>query len=318
MGPAGALLGLAAGLALVLLALREATEAGRSAAAWPRLAAATRGAGERPLLAFLAGAGGTVLLGSSSAWVILLEALADAGAVDLAGAVAMVLGANVGTTLTSHVAAAPLPWPCALALWAAGRASAGRARRPAWRTVAGTAGALGALLAGLDLLGGAARAALAGAGGAGWLESALGGAGAGWGFLVGTAATALAFSSALVVGLLERLLQAGALGLGQAIPVLLGSDLGTVADTLLAAAALGRRARAVAAAHLLFNLAADLAWLLLGREALARAAGALAAAPAARLAMAHSLLNLLAALPLLPARRALARAALALAGAGAD
>ncbi|MBX5465370.1 MAG: Na/Pi symporter, partial [Clostridia bacterium] len=160
--------------------------------------------------------------------------------------------------------------------------------------------------------------ALAGAGGAGWLESALGGAGAGWGFLVGTAATALAFSSALVVGLLERLLQAGALGLGQAIPVLLGSDLGTVADTLLAAAALGRRARAVAAAHLLFNLAADLAWLLLGREALARAAGALAAAPAARLAMAHSLLNLLAALPLLPARRALARAALALAGAGAD
>ncbi|MDI3316616.1 MAG: Na/Pi symporter [Bacillota bacterium] len=300
---------LAAGLGLVLLALRQASEAGAAGAGSPGLARAVRAAGGRPLGAFLVGLAGTLLLGSSSAWVILLEGLADAGVLELPAAVAMVLGANVGSTASAHLMAVALPWPAGLALWALGRLAFRRLRGPARRATAGAAAATGALLAGLDLLGQAARLALEGTGGADrWatlLETGAGGAGRG--FLLGVAATAAAFSSAFTVGLLEELLGAGLLSFGQALPVLLGNDLGTVADTLIAAAAAGRRGRAVAAAQLLFNLAADLAWLLLGRQGLEAATAGLAGEPAARLAVAYTLLNLAAALPALLLHRPLAR-----------
>ncbi|XFA98350.1 Na/Pi cotransporter family protein [Candidatus Izemoplasma sp. B36] len=60
--------------------------------------------GETPILGVLTGAFTTVIIQSSSATIGILQSLFETGAVPLAGAIAIVLGDNIGTTVTSVIA----------------------------------------------------------------------------------------------------------------------------------------------------------------------------------------------------------------------
>ncbi|MFH1313903.1 MAG: Na/Pi symporter [Candidatus Eisenbacteria bacterium] len=59
---------------------------------------------ERPILGVLAGMLATMMIQSSSATVGLTMALAAAGLIDLRGAICLVLGENIGTTITAQIA----------------------------------------------------------------------------------------------------------------------------------------------------------------------------------------------------------------------
>lgn len=72
--------------------------------------------------------------------------------------------------------------------------------------------------------------------------------------LVGVLFTTAVQSSSVTSGLMVVLASSGLLTLEQAIPILLGANIGSTTTTLLASAKMGLFARRAAAAHLLFNV----------------------------------------------------------------
>lgn len=276
-----------------------------------------------PWRAAAAGAILAAALHSSSATTILLVGLVGSGALPLTLGVAAAMGANVGTTVTAQWLALtagggawPL-WGLAALAWAGWTARArwgpGGRRRAGAGAAAGQAllGA-GAILAGLDTLG----RSLAPLAGAPWFgEATRRFAAEPWlGVLAGAVLTACVLSSTVTIGLLQALATQGLISLPAALPVLYGDNIGTTSDTLLASMAAGREGRALALAHLLFNLLGAVLFLLL-HPLVVSLVEAMAADPARQIAHAHTLLNLTTAMVLLPFAEGLASLARRLAGA---
>lgn len=277
-----------------------------------------QGAADRPWRAVLAGAAVTAMIHSSSVTTIVLVGCVDAGALPLRQAIPVMMGANIGTTVTAHLlasspAGAASAWP-GLALAVSGLAAwtaAAAARRPAGcaRALAG----IGLLVLALESLG----LALAPLGREPWFTAAMARLGHNpWlGILAGTVLTSVVMSSGVTIGLLQRLAAQGLITPAGALPVLFGDNIGTCTDTLLASLAGGRQARAAALAHLLFNITGTLVML----PALPWLPGFLARltpAPERQIAVAHTLFNVATTLLLLPVAGSLAAVAALLAGAG--
>ena len=284
------LLALAAGVALLSGALRPR---GRWALRGPLRA----GGASATLAAAAAGALATLAVQSSSLVIIGLLAAADAETLPLPAVFAAVVGANVGTAMVPQL----LSWqpPLALvgllalpvaALWLWPRAARlGRA----------LAGAL-SIYAGLDLIASAVQAAAPG------ILTAVGVHAPLAAYAAGAASTAVLFSSTLTVGTAERLAQAGVVPLAAALAFVLGANVGTTADVLVAAGPCRGRGRMTALFHLLFNLLGSLAALPLVALA-ARLLDAAAVPPAAAVAHFHAAFNAAAALVALPLAGPLAR-----------
>ncbi len=251
-----------------------------------------------PLGGFAAGVAGTLLLQSSSAFLILLLALVDTRLLPLSAAVAVVLGANLGSTLVSQALAllSTGGWQgvAGVILLAGGAPLAMvRAGRAAGCAAAGT----GLILLSLQILG----VALAPLGRQAWFTSLVDAlARSPWGAVAaGAVLTVLVLSTTVTVVVLQQLVSAGHLSLAAALPVLLGADVGTTGDVLLASLACGPRARALAALHLAVNVGSVLL-LLPAVPWVAALLPALSSLPAAQIAHAHTLFNLAACAVFLP------------------
>lgn len=289
--------------------------AGLGAAAGGRLAAALRWAGRGRLRALLAGATVTAAVQSSSLTTIFLVSCVDAGLLSVEEAAPLVMGANVGTTVTAHLLATAAGLPAlpvaGAALVASGVATVALRRRAPVPAAGRALTGAGLLLLALEALG----RGLAPLAGAPWFAGLLEAVGERplLGVLAGVVLTAAVLSSGITVGLLQQLAASGLISLRGALPVLFGDDIGTTADTLLAGLAGGRQARAAALVHLLFNLA-QTALFLPAVPWVAARLSALPAGPARQIAVAHSLFNAATALLLLPLSSRLARVARRLAG----
>lgn len=249
-----------------------------------------RGAAAHPWTGVGLGALATALLQSSSATIIAILGLTEAGVVSFRGAAFLVMGANIGTTVTAQLLAFR-PGPVALVLLVVGAASQWLAPGRAdgrWRRAGLALAGFGLIFLGLELL----QRSLAPLGRTELFRAAVTvGAEYPWiGVLAGSLLTALLFSSSLSIALLQSLLGEGAISLAAALPVLYGDNIGTTADTLLASLAGGERSRRVALFHLLFNLVGTLLFLLLTPWVLA-VVGGLGGSPARQLANAHTLFN---------------------------
>lgn len=325
------LLGVPLGISGLVLGLSALSRGARLGGR--RLGGFWRSLSVRPWQGVLLGAVLTALIHSSSAFTIALVALAEAGIVSLRQAVPLVMGANIGTTVTNQFLAAAMGTPHlagvgwylaagGAGVWSAGlalRSPASRASELLRRVPSGdrvvrmgeALGGLGMILLALEVLG----RALAPLGAAPWFAglmerlavSPLSGVAA------GIVLTSIVLSSTVTIALLQRLAAEGLIGLPAALTVLLGDNIGTTTDTLLASAAAGRAGRAVACAHLLFNLGSALVFLPLA-PVLARLLPLLDANPARQIAHAHTLFNVATAVVLLPFHGALARASEWLAG----
>jgi phosphate:Na+ symporter len=201
--------------------------------------------------AFMCGLLFTSLTQSSSLTTVLVVGAVDAGLLPFRAALAMIIGANVGTTVTGQLLAAGLS-DLAIQLTVAGAAAAvicppGRARH------AGTALAgLGLLLYGLEVM----SLALTPLGQAPWFAALLSAAQHHplLGMLAGLAAAALVQSSSAVIGGALLLAETGLLPLQAGVSLVVGADIGTCVTALLAGLGTGVTARRAALAHLLFNL----------------------------------------------------------------
>lgn len=198
----------------------------------------------------LTGTIATTLLDSSSATIILLIALVDAGALSFAHALPVILGSNIGTTISSQVFALNVDEYAPLLLLAglAWRTAARSDRTRAWGTVVF---GIGLVLFGLHTIGEAASPLKGNQAVIGWLktmETPL------YGVLAGAVITVAIQSSSAMLGIIITLAGEGLIGLPTGIAMMLGAEIGTCADTLVATLRRSRAAVRAGLFHLGFNL----------------------------------------------------------------
>lgn len=81
------------------------------------------------------------------------------------------------------------------------------------------------------------------------------------GILVGTLVTALIQSSSASVGILQALAAANLITLGGAVPIILGQNIGTCITVLLASIGANRNAKRAGLTHLYFNIIGSILWI---------------------------------------------------------
>jgi len=238
--------------------------------------------------AFLVGVIFTAFTQSSSLATAIVVGMVDARIINLAAAIAVIVGANVGTTVTGQLVSFRL-YDYAPLLLAAGAIlllSPQKVRvREAGRVLLG----LGLLLSGLNTM----SSSLAPQAEQAWAEEFLEMAAInpGVAILAGAVITAVVQSSSAVMALTIALAEEGVLSLAAGIGILVGADVGTCVTSLLAGLGTGVNARRAAAAHLVFNLL-SVAMVLPIFQLLITVAVASADKVPRQLANAHTIYNL--------------------------
>jgi phosphate:Na+ symporter len=261
-------LGLFGGLALFLFGLDQLSEGLKQAAGDALKTLLTRLTSNR-FLGALTGAVVTGILNSSSVTTVLVVGFVTAGIMSLPQSVAVIMGANIGSTVTAQLLAFNLSAYSLLAV-AVGFFILFAAKRAALRHWGMMVMGLGLIFFGMGLMSDAMKplrsfppfvSALAG------MANPL------YGILAGAIFTGLVQSSAATVGIAIALASEGLLTLPAGIALALGANIGTCATALLAALGKPTEAIRAAAVHVLFNVLGVLVWFpfigLLARLAIA-------------------------------------------------
>ncbi len=255
----------------------------------------------------------TAVVQSSSAVTVATIGFVNAGLLNLGQSLGVVYGANIGTTMTGWlVATVGFGFKLeALALPLIGLGMLGRLFGTSTRlgAVGEAAAGFGLFFVGIDVL----RSAFEGF--AGMVDVASfapqGGLGVALYVALGFAMTVVTQSSSAAIALTLTAASGGALGLNAAAAMVIGANVGTTSTAALATIGATANARRVAAAHVLFNVFTGVIALALLPGMLwvteyARTVIGLPEAPAATLALFHTVFNLLGVALMLPLTRRLA------------
>lgn len=289
--------GLLGGIGLFLLGMELMTD-GLRLAAGPALERILANSTKTRLRGLASGALVTALVQSSSAVTVAAIGFVNAGLLTLGQSLWVLFGANVGTTMTGWlVALVGLKFKIdALALPLIGigmalKLSGGNTRRGALGlALAG----FGALFLGIDML----RVSFSGFAAGFSLSELEGVAGILTMVLSGILMTVLMQSSSASLTIALTAAQGGLIGIESAAAVVIGANVGTTVTALIAAIGATPNAKRAASAHVLFNVLTGAVALLLlpgliALIGLLRELLELDAAPAAFLALFHTVFNLL-------------------------
>ncbi|HOB29418.1 MAG: Na/Pi symporter [Dethiobacteria bacterium] len=244
----------------------------------------------------------TALLQSSSLTTVMVVSLINARVMTVAQGCGVIIGANVGTTITGQLLSfnlGRLAWPLlGLAVFLR------LIPLPNARRVAAPLLGCGLLLLGLEGM----TAALSSLKNSALFGRALQfAAAAPWrGLLTGIMAAVMLQSSSAVIGIVLGLAREGMINLSAGVTMIIGADLGTCSTALLASIGMEPTARRAAWFHFFFNLFSLILALAFYPYLLLAAVKSAVALPR-RLANAHFLYNLLGAVVLLPLTPPLAR-----------
>ena len=215
------------------------------------------------LKGFLLGAAVTAVIQSSSATTVMVVGFVNSGIMTLKQAVGVIMGSNVGTTITSWILSlsglegdsflikffkpstlAPLIGTVGIVLFMFAK---GDSKKGIGTIMLGFL----ALMTGMDIMGDSME----------FLENEP------WfaqlmisftnpiiGILFGAVLTAVIQSSSASVGILQGLCVTGAVTYGSAIPIILGQNIGTCVTAMMGSIGANRNARRTAMVHLLFNI----------------------------------------------------------------
>lgn len=201
-----------------------------------------------PIKGVAAGTLVTMIIQSSSATTVMVVSFVHAGLMDLAQGFSVVMGANIGTTITAQLIAFSIKeYSIIAAVIGAFFFVAGRTERRK-QVGAGLVG-FALIFIGMAMMQDA-MAFLRGR--SDWFvmvndRPILG-------LLVGAAVTMLIQASAATVGLTMAMASEGLLGTSAAIAIILGDNIGTTITAVIASLGGNRAAKQAAAAHVLFNL----------------------------------------------------------------
>jgi phosphate:Na+ symporter len=245
------LLELAGGVSLLRYGLHLAGE-GLQALAGARLRYALASVTKNRVLGLGAGALITAILQSSSATTVMLVGFTGSGLLTLRQAVAVILGADVGTTATVQLLAFPVT-DYALGVIAVGFLLFFFGRRQRTKTLGTALLGFGLIFLGLRLIASGTEPLLD-APLVGQAFMALGDHPI-LGIAISAAVTAMLHSSAATIGIALALSAQGLLTLHGALPIILGANVGTCAPALISSLGGVPEAKRVALAHTLFKVA---------------------------------------------------------------
>ncbi len=122
------------------------------------------------------------------------------------------------------------------------------------------------------------------------------------GVLAGAILTAIIQSSSASVGILQALSSTGAVSLGAAIPIIMGQNIGTCVTAMLSSIGTTKNARRAALVHLSFNIVGCALWMIVfyGLNAIIDFAFLDTAADQFSIAICHSVFNVVCTLVLMP------------------
>lgn len=291
---------IAIGLALFLFGMRQ-LESGVRALGYNTFKRWLSSSTASPVGSAATGVAVTAILQSSSLVSLLVLAFASAGALPLYNAVGVLLGANLGTTITGWMVAT-IGFKLSLQAFALPMMAIGAVLQLLAERRAGLRGlgiilfGLGLVIFGLDIMKDTVADLPRH-----WDLAVLQGHGPWLYFLVGVCIAALIQSSSATMMITLTALNAGLLDLSAAAALVIGADLGTTSTTALGSIGGHHIKRQLALAHFLFNVIVDFGafFLLLPILPMLLALFALED-PLYNLVAFHSLFNLLGLLAFLP------------------
>lgn len=202
------------------------------------------------LMGVIVGALVTMVIQSSSATTIMVIGFVNAGIMNLSQAVGVIMGANIGTTLTSQLIAfnltniAPLAVAIGMAIWMI-------SSKKKSKNIAEIMIGFGILFVGMDMM----VAGLEPLTESVTFRNIIVNLNDPFiGVLVGLGLTTILQSSSASIGLLQALGAQGLINLNMAFPILFGDNIGTTTTTLISSIGTNITAKRAAVIHFLFNL----------------------------------------------------------------
>lgn len=251
-------LGLAGGLALFLIGMNQMTDALKALAGHRLQRILSTLSGNR-VTGALTGAVSTAALQSSSVTTVLTVGFVSVELLTLTQAASVIIGANLGTTVTAQVIALNIT-ELSLGLLAIGAILWLFVSQRTWRESGRAIASLGLIFFGLQVMGEAMKPLAS-------FEPVLdllSGASNPWvALVIGAGVTAVIQSSSATTGIVIAMAASGLIDLPMGIAVILGANIGTCFTAVIAAIGRGRDALRTALIHVLVNLIGALIWLAL-------------------------------------------------------
>ncbi len=220
---------------------------------------------------FLTGLGVTAIIQSSSATTVMVVGFVNSGLMSLSQSINVIMGANVGTTITS--------WLLSLAGIEGSNFFVTLLKPTSFSPILALIGVVlyvfmknekrkdegliflgfATLMFGMDTM----STALEGlksvpefVGLFTMFENPL------MGVLVGIIVTAIIQSSSASVGILQALASTGAISIGATVPIIMGQNIGTCATSLISSVGANKNAKRASFVHFLFNIIGTTVWLI--------------------------------------------------------
>lgn len=251
------LMGLIGGLGLFIYGIQLMSD-GLQKIAGDRMRKVLEALTTKPWRGALVGAGVTALIQSSSATTVMLVGFVNAGLMNLQQAIGVIMGANIGTTVTAQMIAFHID-KYALPTIGIGFAITFIGKRKLHKFFGQALLGFGILFLGLLLMKGAIGPLRENATLTDFLftfgDKPL------LGVLAGMLFTAIIQSSSATVGLVIASASQGILTIHSAIPIVLGAEIGTCVTAMIASVGTSLGARRSALAHLMFNVLGTILFL---------------------------------------------------------
>lgn len=273
------------------------------------------------IFAVLLGAGVTAVIQSSSATTVMVVGFVNSGIMKLSQAVGIIMGANVGTTITSWMLSLTgikgstiwlkllKPSSFSPVLAAIGiifiMASKGESKK---KDAGGILLGFAILMFGMETMSGAVSGL---ANNPSFTKMMTAFSNPILGMAVGAILTAIIQSSSASVGILQALCATGAVHYSVALPIIMGQNIGTCVTSIISSIGASKNARRAAMVHLYFNLIGTILFMMFfyAINSFIDFAFLGKSANAAGIAMIHSLFNIGATIVLFPFSNLLVRLA---------
>lgn len=241
-------------------------------------------------LGLLVGIAVTMIIQSSSATTVMVIGFVNAGVMSLVQATAVIMGANIGTTITAQIIAfnltdyAPLAVVLGVILFIF---TSKKSTKDIGEILVG----IGILFIGMDMMGGG-LGPLADLPVFAKVMSSLNNPMLG--ILLGAVLTTVLQSSSAATGLLQALATKGLINMNVIFPILIGENIGTTTTALLSSIGANKTAKKAALIHLIFNLIGAFIFMIILRYPLEYIVKLLSPDNLSRqIANTHSLFNIL-------------------------
>ena len=246
----------------------------------------------------LVGTGVTAVIQSSSATTVMVVGFVNAGIMTLKQAIGVIMGANIGTTVTAQLVSfdltgmAPVALGVGIILYLFGN-------KPRIKNIAEILIGFGILFTGMDFMKMAVEPLRDYQGFTDLLVTF--GRYPLLGLSLGFGITAIIQSSSASMGMLVALAAEGLVPLSAALPILYGQNIGTCVTSLLSSIGANKNARRAAMMHLIFNVLGTVIFLIfLNKPVVSMVTSWDPSNVARQIANTHTLFNIISVLILLP------------------